>query len=299
MAIVRIEQLYPFPSRGLRGGAARTTPNATRGRVVPGRTAEPGRLVPDPPSAAGAAVRTSRNCCIHGSSTPAAAPAAGIVQLHSIQQTGLVAAAINGQRRRKNPTRSTARLRSTDPAGRRSDDHRSHAFPQLPESVADATLVSWHKQPKAMPWAATRISSTSRPTRWCWRCRRRPRAASIKELKVAERCHGHQRAGAGLASRKARRRPRRPRTPVAKATERRRGPAEKQEAAPASGRQQRSSLAPSVRRLVEEHKLEAGRDPGQRAATAGSPRGDVLAHIEKGGAPAGAVHQLEAAVARL
>jgi hypothetical protein len=45
--------------------------------------------------------------------------------------------------------------------------------PQLPESVADATLVSWHKSP-ATPSRATKISSIWRPTRSCSRCRRRP-----------------------------------------------------------------------------------------------------------------------------
>ena len=59
VALVRIEELYPFPTdeyqadpRSLRGRA--------RDRLVPGRAAEPGRLVPDSPSPAGAARWTAQ-----------------------------------------------------------------------------------------------------------------------------------------------------------------------------------------------------------------------------------------------
>ena len=54
VAIVRIEQLYPFPSEDY-AAALRALSERHRGGVVPGRAAEPGRLVPDPPPPAGAA----------------------------------------------------------------------------------------------------------------------------------------------------------------------------------------------------------------------------------------------------
>ena len=60
VALVRIEQLYPFPNEEYQG-VARPLPAGTRARVVPGRAAEPGRLVPDPPSPAGA-----RECAARG-----------------------------------------------------------------------------------------------------------------------------------------------------------------------------------------------------------------------------------------
>jgi hypothetical protein len=48
VALVRIEQLYPFPHRNTSGAAPLSA--RARDRLVPGRAAEPGRLVPDPSS---------------------------------------------------------------------------------------------------------------------------------------------------------------------------------------------------------------------------------------------------------
>ena len=45
-AIIRVEQLYPFPHKQFEAEMKRY-PNADRSRVVPGRAAEPGRVVPD------------------------------------------------------------------------------------------------------------------------------------------------------------------------------------------------------------------------------------------------------------
>ena len=54
VAVVRIEQLYPFPGDELRARVAALS-ECDRSRLVPGRAAEPGRLVPDPASSAGRA----------------------------------------------------------------------------------------------------------------------------------------------------------------------------------------------------------------------------------------------------
>jgi 2-oxoglutarate dehydrogenase E1 component len=49
---------------------------------------------------------------LYSGRAPAAAPAAGILQLHTIQQTGLVAAAIKAKVKEES-NRSTSRLRAT------------------------------------------------------------------------------------------------------------------------------------------------------------------------------------------
>ncbi len=54
VALVRIEQLYPFPGGGLRGNAGALSQRRSD-RLVSGRAREPGRLVPDQASASGAA----------------------------------------------------------------------------------------------------------------------------------------------------------------------------------------------------------------------------------------------------
>ena len=59
VALVRIEELYPFPADEYQAILDRYAERA-RGRLVPGRAAEPGRLVPDPPSPAGAARRPAQ-----------------------------------------------------------------------------------------------------------------------------------------------------------------------------------------------------------------------------------------------
>ncbi len=65
VAIVRIEQLYPFPTDEYARDPC-ALPQTRRGRVVPGGTAEPGRLVPDPSSVAGAADAHAASCSMPG-----------------------------------------------------------------------------------------------------------------------------------------------------------------------------------------------------------------------------------------
>ena len=66
------------PERRVRRGTIRPYPNGARDRLVPGRAAEPGCVVPGPPSAATSSLtRKHRNCCTPGA-RPAAAPATGI-----------------------------------------------------------------------------------------------------------------------------------------------------------------------------------------------------------------------------
>jgi len=151
--------------------------------------------------------------------------------------------------------------------------------PQLPESVADATLVAWHKQPgdavsrdENLVDLETDKVVLEVPA---------PTAGVIKELKVqngATVTSGQVLAlleeGGEAATGAAGKKPAEAKPTAAKSAPRTEGaavPAESPAATP-------EKLAPSVRRLVEEHKLEAG-------AIAGSGRdgritkGDVLSHL--------------------
>jgi len=141
--------------------------------------------------------------------------------------------------------------------------------PQLPESVADATLVAWHKQPgdavnrdENLVDLETDKVVLEVPA---------PAAGVIKELKVqngATVTSGQVLAlleeGAAAAA-----------ASTAKAEAVKAAPAPQPAAAKPAAPEK---LAPSVRRLVEEHQLDAG-------AIAGSGRGgritkgDVIAHM--------------------
>jgi 2-oxoglutarate dehydrogenase E1 component len=109
VAIVRIEQLYPFPSEDY-AAALRHYPNATE--IV---------WCQEEPQNQGAWYQirhrmqeplTHKQELLYSGRAPAAAPAAGILQLHTIQQTGLVAAAIKAPVK-EDPSRPTPRLRAT------------------------------------------------------------------------------------------------------------------------------------------------------------------------------------------
>jgi 2-oxoglutarate dehydrogenase E2 component (dihydrolipoamide succinyltransferase) len=155
--------------------------------------------------------------------------------------------------------------------------------PQLPESVADATLVAWHKQPgdavsrdENLVDLETDKVVLEVPA---------PAGGVIKELKVqngATVTSGQvlalleEGAVAAAPSRAAEAR-----------TEAAAKPATQEAPAAAKGAGS-EKLAPSVRRLVEEHKLDAGSIPGS-GRDGRITKGDVLAHMapKVGGASAG------------
>jgi 2-oxoglutarate dehydrogenase E2 component (dihydrolipoamide succinyltransferase) len=148
--------------------------------------------------------------------------------------------------------------------------------PQLPESVADATLVSWHKKPgdtvsrdENLVDLETDKVVLEVPA---------PAAGVIRELKVqngATVTSGQvlalleESAGAAAAS---------PAAPVAQAATA--PPAAAAAKAPAAAREAPAAekLAPSVRRLVDEHQLDAGAIPGS-GRDGRVTKGDVLAHM--------------------
>jgi 2-oxoglutarate dehydrogenase E1 component len=109
VAIVRVEQLYPFPSEDY-AAALRHYPNAIE--VV---------WCQEEPQNQGAWYQirhrlqeplSHKQELLYSGRAPAAAPAAGILQLHTIQQTGLVSAAIKAKVKEES-NRSTSRLRAT------------------------------------------------------------------------------------------------------------------------------------------------------------------------------------------
>jgi 2-oxoglutarate dehydrogenase E2 component (dihydrolipoamide succinyltransferase) len=155
--------------------------------------------------------------------------------------------------------------------------------PQLPESVADATLVAWHKKPgdavsrdENLVDLETDKVVLEVPA---------PAAGVIKELKVqngATVTSGQLLAlleeGATAAAAPA---------AVAAATAVSKVATAPEPVAETKAGGGAEKLAPSVRRLVEEHKIDAGAIPGS-GRDGRVTKGDVLAHLSaKDSAPTG------------
>jgi 2-oxoglutarate dehydrogenase E1 component len=109
VAIVRIEQVYPFPAEDY-AAAIHRYPNAKE--IV---------WCQEEPQNQGAWYQirhrlqeplSHKQELLYSGRAPAAAPAAGIAQLHAMQQTGLVAAAIKATVKDES-ARATSRLRAT------------------------------------------------------------------------------------------------------------------------------------------------------------------------------------------
>src|SRR6185437_16598832 len=130
----------------------------TRGRLVPGRATEPGRLVPDPPSPAGAGARAQARAVRRPR------PGGGAGHRHRQDSrdraagAGVGGTALDRDRgirtRHHAPEIPAGAVGRAPGAARAACDPIEKALmsteirvPQLPESVADATLVAWHKQP--------------------------------------------------------------------------------------------------------------------------------------------------------
>ena len=220
--IVRIEQLYPFPTDDSRRCLQRY-PNA---REIVWCQEEPQNQgawyqirhrLQEP-------LRTNQELLYSGRA-PAAAPAPGIFQLHRRSST-----AWSMPRSRADPA---IRLRrrpeiASRPAAGRSHDAIEVRVPQLPESVADATLVAWHKTPgdavkrdENLVDLETDKVVLEVPA---------PVSGVIREIRVAERRDGHDRPVAGGAEEGAA-----PRRRAAKALPRQR-PAAKSAAGRGAGR---------------------------------------------------------------
>ena len=173
VAIVRLEQLYPFPSEEYEADRAQV-PECARDRLVSGGAAESGRLVSDPPPPAGCRSVRSRSCCTPGGAG-AAAPATGIAGAPraAAEKSGHGGAAGRAARRDLTANACASRRLQRLKLGQDHDNRSSRAA---------AAGIGGRRHPRvlaqespATPWRGTRIWSISRPTRWCSRCpRRRP-----------------------------------------------------------------------------------------------------------------------------
>ena len=165
----------------------------------------------------------------------AAAPAAGIFQLHVQQQQALVEARLQNQRLTED----------------RKHEHRSQS--SATAGVCDATPPWCLAQEAGQPVSGTRTWSIWKPTRSCWRCRRRRAACSGNSDR--KRRDRHQRRAAGDAG--ARRGRRVAAAAAQPSRSRRRTSAD---ASPASAERTRSRQAESRgAALLEEHDLDARR----------------------------------------
>jgi 2-oxoglutarate dehydrogenase E2 component (dihydrolipoamide succinyltransferase) len=147
--------------------------------------------------------------------------------------------------------------------------------PQLPESVSDATLVAWHKKPgetvnrdENLVDLETDKVVLEVPA---------PSAGVIKELRVengATVTSGQVlailEAGEGAVAA----------APAAKTEAKAEAPAAADKAAAATG----GKLAPSAKRMVEEHKLDASQIPGSGRDGRVS-KGDVIQHMSSASKP--------------
>lgn len=164
--------------------------------------------------------------------------------------------------------------------------------PQLPESITDATLVSWHKQPGDA--VARDENLVDLETDKVVLEVPAPSAGVLKELKVAN--GATVTAGQLLAIIEAGEGAQ----PVAQSATK---PAAAQEAKPAAVEAKAAAatggkLAPAAKRLVEEHKLDATQIPGSGRDGRVS-KGDVIHHLAAGKEEAAAPKAVKPAVAQL
>jgi len=169
--------------------------------------------------------------------------------------------------------------------------------PQLPESVADATLVAWHKKPgdavsrdENLVDLETDKVVLEVPA---------PTAGVIVELKVKDGATVTSGQLLALLEEGAVAATGRPAVAAAAAARATAATAKSEAPAVASPPAAGEKLAPSVRRLVEEHKLDAGTIPGS-GRDGRITKGDVLTHLtnrESAPTPAASAPGMEAAAA--
>ncbi len=254
------------PGRGLR----RRDPSLSqcaRDRVVPGRAAEPGRVVPGPPPPAGAALAQAGAALLGAGLRGRAGGRYPPASQHPAERPR--GRCDQGQRQRR------VGALDVPPARHRHQEEFMTIevrVPQLPESVADATLVAWHKKPGDAVQRDENLVDLETdkvvlevPA---------PTAGVIKELMVQDGAtvtSGQVLAlleeGAAATAAPAAKGAAAAAKAAAKA-----GPAAAKTGVPPE------KLAPSVRRLVEEHKLDAGAIPGS-GRDGRVTKGDVLAHV--------------------
>ena len=141
VAIVRVEQLYPFPSEEYEA----ILQKYSNAREIVWCQEEPQNQGSWYQIRHRLQAKLDENYeLLYAGRAGAAAPATGIAALHEQQQKNLVTAALQGV-----PPEETSRQTMRVPAAQTRTGFMTIEVrvPQLPESVADATLVSWHKKP--------------------------------------------------------------------------------------------------------------------------------------------------------
>ncbi len=231
---------------------------------------------------------------LYAGRAPAAAPATGISKIHEAEQRGLIEAALtatnkeDGARETKRLTATPGATAATPRLPRRAKDEEHMAIeikvPQLPESVADATLVTWHKQ---VGQTVTRdenladletdkvVLEVPAPVNGVMKELRIVAGTSVTSGQVLAVL---EEGGAATAAPAA--------APAAAPLPQPHAPA----AAAAGRRNDGDKLAPSVRRMVEEKQL----DPSKIPATGRDGRitkGDVVDYLDKPAAAGRAARQ--------
>jgi biotin carboxyl carrier protein len=142
---VRIEQLYPFPAPEYQAVLARY-PNAreSSGARKSRRTRAPGIR-----SAIACRNARRRAELLYAGRAPASAPATGLAKIHEANSAKLVQTALTAAKKTGEPRLSGRAGAAAWPRCPRGSEFMTVEIrvPQLPESVADATLVAWRKQP--------------------------------------------------------------------------------------------------------------------------------------------------------
>src|SRR6185437_2041503 len=226
----------------------------TRGRLVPGRATEPGRLVPDPPSPAGAGARAQARAVRRPR------PGGGAGHRHRQDSrdraagAGVGGTALDRDRgirtRHHAPEIPAGAVGRAPGAARAACDPIEKALmsteirvPQLPESVADATLVAWHKQ----PGDAIRRDENLADLETDKVVLEVPAPANgvVREIREQSAAAATKPAAAPA-----------PTAPAATRAAPGKAPPSKTASVGADGGRDAAKLSPSVRRLVEENRLD-------------------------------------------
>ncbi len=149
--------------------------------------------------------------------------------------------------------------------------------PDLPESVADATVATWHKN-RATRSSVTKFWSKSKLTKWYWKYRHQRTAFWMQcwKTRAPPSCLARSLAACAKATAQVKKAARKPM---------RKRPLRRSVSEASLEEQNNDALSPAIRRLLAEHNLDPaaikGTGVGGRLT-----REDVEKHLAKAPAPA-------------